>query len=527
MPSFKDVYMMAALQGCRNPKVNGVDPKVSHLDYHWGDFETEEDLAEAELYEYTSGSRQTNEYSSPFRDPESPLDEQDLERFEVRTAQLASCTDDCSCHDADLDLGFVPRTPDIKPMDMSTEHEEEPAFHDNLPPAMLTLANQQELLAAVERLERRVAFLETSMEQNHNSLEQEVLDASEKLSNGIGIIIELLVSGSHQGNSGHLRKTQNSAYGANAHTPNDIKSFPNHRATGTIPENQAASSQPPKSKLSLTEKYTQAWHSGGLILIEHLSEQTPARDIQALFQQFGRITYLELHGADKSRPHIPTRHAYIHYAEYSSALEARRNLHGFPFQNRNLMVFVLSTAVVRGEPGKPYRGSALEILNFNGGSNYAAPGADCFQTENEGLRQLNGEVALMTVSGADCLQVEDLAQKHAVDTSATYSLTPTLTAKTAAASWRRMDVPGAMHGEFVHEDLDEEEIVFKGRDIRNHPIVLDTVDEYDEEEGGVRLDPEEGGDDEDGRVYLPYEYEPADEDEDLEFCVPVQPREFL
>lgn len=485
-----------------------VDLKDSHLDYHWGDFETEEDLAEAELYEYTSGAKQTDEYSSPFRDPESPLDEQDLERFEVRTAQLASCTDDCSCLDMDLDPGAVPKTPDIKPMDTPTEYDDESDFHDRLPPAMLTLASQQELLAAVERLEHRVAFLETSLEQNYNSLEQEVLEASEKLSNGIGVIIELLVSGLHQGNREHLKKPDNPTDGANAHAPNDNKSFTDHRATATISGNQDAASRTPKSKLSLAEKYTQAWHAGGLILVEHLSEQIPARDIHVLFQQFGRITYLELHGADKSKLHIPTRHAYIHYAEYSSALEAQRNLHGFPFQNRNIMVFVLSTAVVRGEPGKPYRGSALEILNFNGGSHYAAPDADCFQVENEELRRLSW----------------NLAQEHAANTSSTYSLRPSLTAKTAAASWRRTDAAMQHHnGESVHKNLDNEEIIFKGKDMRSQPTVLDTIDEYDEEEGGVRLDPK-NGDDGDADVYLPYEY---GEDEDLESCVSVQPREFL
>ncbi|KAL9031779.1 MAG: hypothetical protein Q9196_000206 [Gyalolechia fulgens] len=431
MPSSNYVALPTNALGIR-VESDPLGHKGSHLGYQWGDFETEEDLAEAELYEYASRVGETDEFSSPFRDPQSLLDKWDLGNFDVKAAFLASCTDSCSCRDSGDDPEFVPETPTIMPL---IDYEDEPDLHSSLPPPMMTRVDQQDLLAAIERFERRVAFLETSFEQNQNSLEQNVLEKCENLSNGINRIIELLARGAHEKDIQHLRETDNPTDGAGGTCKPPISL---HTAA-TVPHDQITPPQSPMT-LSPTERYVQSWHAGGLILIEHLSAQTPARDIHALFQTYGRITYLELHGADRSKPHITTRHVYIHYAERSQALEARRNLHGFSFQNRNLMVFVISTAFVRGVPGKPYIGSALEVLNFNGGLNYASLDADCFQVENEGLMLLDGESAPFVKYNRRFPNEEPVRlfygsiNKDDTQISATYSLKPTLTEKTATAS---------------------------------------------------------------------------------------------
>ncbi|KAL9006517.1 MAG: hypothetical protein Q9188_000754 [Gyalolechia gomerana] len=539
MPSFNHVGMLPNALESRASETGTLGLKESHLEYQWGDFETEEDLAEAELYECTSGAKVTDEFSCPFRDPESPLDEWDVDQFNVKTASLASCTDSCSCRDLNDDPEFVPEIPTIRPMESLIAYEDESGSHSSLPPPMMTLADQQDLLAATERLEHKVAFLEASIEQNHNSLEQEMLGKCEKFSDGIEGIVELLVSGLHNLNNEHLTKTDNPTNGADAHLADHSCKPPTFPlTTATAPHDQTTPPQSPKTVLSPIGQYIQSWHLGGLILIEHLSEQTLARDIHALFQPYGRITYLELHGADKSKPHVPTRHAYIHYAERSQALEARRNLHGFRFQNRNLMVFAISTAIVRGEPGKPYMGSALEVLNFNGGSNYASLDADCFQIENEGLMLLDGESPFpkynLEAGNEELVRFSDsVTKKEDAKVQATYSLKPTLTGKTTAASWwRRMDAEADAEAATQYRDGEYidggETILFQGRDVRNHPTILHDIVEYsegeeekeEEEEGGVFLDLEAG-------VFLPLDYDSEDEEEGLEFCIPVQPREFL
>ncbi|KAI4191267.1 MAG: hypothetical protein L6R41_000194 [Letrouitia leprolyta] len=500
----------------------------SHLGYQWGNFETEEDLVLDELYQCTSRAEKTDKFSSPFRDPESPLDELDLEHFNVKTADLASCSDSCSCRDIDEDPKFLPETPTIKPIESLIDYDEDLESHSRLPPPIMTLVEQQELLAAMERLERKVALLEASNEQNHNALEQSLLEKFDKMfSDGINKIIEVIDSGLHKSNDEDPTETEDSIAGAidNSKPP----TFP--LTTGMAPHDQYSPPQSPMTILSPREEYIQFWHSGSLILIEHLSEQAPVRDIHALFQPFGRITYLELHGADKSRPHVPTRHAYIHYAERNQALEARRHLHGFRFQNLTLMVFTISTAIVRGEPGKPYEGSALEVLNFNGGSNYASPDADCFQVANAGLEQLNGEsLPFQTRSEEPARFINVSFQKEDAKAEATYSLKPTLTEKTATASWRRMDHDVSADAHANIEDHDGksvdvdggEAMVFQGRGERNLPTTphITTEGEDDDyEEGGVPLDLEAG-------TYSSY-YNSEDEDEGLEFCTPVQPTEFL
>lgn len=195
------------------------------------------------------------------------------------------------------------------------------------------------------------------------------------------------------------------------------------------------------------------------------------------------------------------------------------------------MVFAVSTAVVRGEPGEPYVGSALEVLNFNGGSNYASPGADCFQVKNAGLEQLNGEPLPFQDRHEQPAHFSDaLFKQEDVRAEATYSLKPTLTEKTAATSWRRTDRDADADtetqdhdGKFIDED---EEIVFRGRGMMRDPLAShdiavdgDEDDEEDAEDGGVPLDLESG-------PYSSY-YDSEDEDAGLEYCTPVEPREFL
>lgn len=177
-----------------------------------------------------------------------------------------------------------------------------------------------------------------------------------------------------------------------------------------------------------TQQYIQAWHNGGLIIVENLSDHARTRDIHALFHSCGTITYLELHGADKSKPHVNSRYAYIHFAEYNQAVTAVQDHHGAYLHDRALMVFLLSTDTVRGEPGVPYLGTALEILNFAGGQNYASPDAD-FHHANEDLQKL-----------LEHLDTTTAPQQQTAMEPSTYSLRPSLTAKTAV-SWRRIDAP--------------------------------------------------------------------------------------
>ena len=486
------------------------DASNSQLAYSWGDLEPEEDFA-ADLTPCTSGATEVGEIPDPFRNPESPLDEWDFEQFEARTAHLASCN----------------ASPTIAPMENPYEVEEWDSQNDR-PPPIMSLSNQQELFATIERLERKMGCIEATMEARYNALEQDLMQECNKISDGIGNVAKLLNTVLHQ------MPTHNLTTGVDAHPApeHEVPAF--NRAVGTNPRDLTASSRPIQAKLSSTEQYIHSWHAGSLVLIENISEATPIRDIHALFQNFGRITYIELHAADKSRPHIAARHAYLHYADVNSAHEARRFLHGFALDKRCLMVFPIPTNVPRGEPGKPYIGPALEVLNFNGGPNFASPEADCFQYDNEGLRQLNGETPIMNpkqqaaVLSADCFQGHEneqqlkfsgrIASENTAKQLATYSLQPNLTHKTAAPSWRRNDglttadaSTEGLHGKFASsEDLGKEAIVFQGRGLQKYPTPLNGINEFDGEDGGV---------------YLPFEYE--DEDRDLFLGHPVQPREFV
>ncbi|KAI4140083.1 MAG: hypothetical protein L6R39_005966 [Caloplaca ligustica] len=454
-------------------------PHVSHLGYSWGDFESREDIAEAELYEATSGSKKRNSFVSRIFNAESPLDQGDYIRSERKTARLASLTDDSSLYDS------IPPTPHLKPIgsprDYSNYHRN-PELSNKLPPLRLNMSNPQDFWTAF-LIDRR------------NLFQEEMVDLYQELSSTIDEIIDKRLS---QGKG--VQRTKKEDPNNDASTP--PQPVPN-RSDYTSGAQTSSAATP---ELSATEKYIQDWHHGGLILVENIPDQTPAREIYALFGQCGDLTYLELHGADKSKPHISVRHAYIHYAEIRQAHEARRLLHGFQMHSKRLMVFNLNSTVVRGVPGKAYVGAALEILNFNGGSNYAAAEADFFQVKDE-------------------LEVAELP---APTKAATYSLKPQLTAKTAATSWRRASVPTDDSGTdtLAHEGTvgesadypqDDEEVVFKGRKTWSRVGKLATVSDCDEDE--------DVDDEEDGGVYLPYE--DTDDEEDFRLYAPVEPREFL
>lgn len=215
MPSFNHIGMFSNSITGQTPETSTLSHEKSHLGYSWGNFETEEDLVQDELYQYTSRPGKPHHSSSPFRDPESPLDESDFEHFKAKTADLASCSDSCSCRDTDDDPNFLPETPIIKPMETLIDYDEDLESHSHLPPPMMTLVEQQELLATMERLERKVAFLEASSEQNYNSLEQLILEKFDTVfSDGINKIIEMIDSGLQKIKDENLTETENTTAGA-------------------------------------------------------------------------------------------------------------------------------------------------------------------------------------------------------------------------------------------------------------------------------------------------------------------------
>lgn len=326
----------------------------------------------------------SSECTSPCRDPESPLSHTDLERFQLRTEELIAGK---GC----------PQAPGVDFDSMASR------------PALPTPLDQESLLTIYQTLEDRLAELEESLEDLFRSYEQEFLDIRQLLTE-VGASITSVNTGSQSSSS--------------ASTEIDIE---NDEVASDLDSLVATEQEVALEALPL-EQYVQNWRNGGLIIVENLSDQARTRDIHPLFQSCGTITYLELHGADKSRPHVNTRHAYIHFAEYSQAAAAHRRYHGFHFQSKSLMVFLLSMSTVRGEPGKPYTGPALEILNFAGGSNYASPQADYLQDANADLRQL-----------LDHLNVSAPLQESESGPN-TYSLKPNLTTKISALSWRRTSV---------------------------------------------------------------------------------------
>ncbi|KAL8734182.1 MAG: hypothetical protein Q9166_001667 [cf. Caloplaca sp. 2 TL-2023] len=326
---------------------------------------------------------------SPCRNLDSPLDQRDLERFEITTAELGASTR----YPDGLGVDSLPSIPRLESLPEHSNyhlHEEALATFLSLTP---TLSDQQWLVAVYRELQEHLARLESSVEDFLRPFEIDLMEIRKQLTK--------------------LGEAINSI-GSESNSTTLTEDFYNGNATDH--ETASAVSQP--------ERYVQNWRRGGLIIVENLSEHARLRDIHALFQSCGSITYLELHGADKSNPHINTRHAYIHFAEYRQAIIAREEYHGFEIQNMALMVFLLDTSTVRGEPGKPYVGDALEILNFSGGPNYASPQADCLQN-NKDL-----ETLLQGLKKAVPLQQP---------AASTYSLQPNLTSKTAS-SWRRTSV---------------------------------------------------------------------------------------
>ncbi|KAI4290041.1 MAG: hypothetical protein L6R35_000684 [Caloplaca aegaea] len=489
--------------------------EFSHLGYAWWDFETEEDLAEAELYNFLSSWKEHDDTFSPLRDPESPFDQGDVQRFEMRTARLANLSDNCS------DSVSTPATPYLQPMVSEDEYDDDDGLSDpesSLPPPLSADSDSQDVDAARDPFAGKNSEFEQMMEDRQNQHEQRVADVIGKL---ISRIDELIAERLPSGESQQMTEAEPYTNSATSHTL--LETYPELASTSHAP-------QIPNPELAAVEKYTQAWHAGGLILVENISDSTPAREIYALFQVCGKITYMELHGPDRSQPHVPTRHAYIHYAEHCEAQEAQRLLHGFHFQDRTLMVFSLRTAAVRGTPGVPYEGSALEVLNFNGGPNYASPEPfwDFYRT-HDGMLQMDHQ--------DEDEDEEDLPMPASPPTTqaGTYSIWPQLTTETSPASWRAANASAA---DAVSEEVvdpfkdkstasvdDNEEIVFfTGRTRWSSRLSsFATASEREEEdEGGVPLvissEIEDGEDEEESNFYLPTGLLSSSDDEEDFFC---------
>ncbi|KAL8763561.1 MAG: hypothetical protein Q9184_000688 [Pyrenodesmia sp. 2 TL-2023] len=524
-----------------------MDSQFSHLEYSWAEFETKEDLAQEQLYEHAFRSTERCESPSPFRNPESPLDDQDFERFERKTAQLASISEES------ISYGSMPPTPKIEPIESpdidNFDHEASDTSTDLPHPVVrFTSSSPERILAAFswlldsvgafeDAIGDRQSYLENEMMDRQVSFERKVMDALGQLTSRIDMLIDERLR------ARQLTKTDTTNGMMDLSRP-EGELYTNDNRASDMPDAQWAPSQLSQTQSPLAEKYIQDWHAGGLLLIENIPQHTPLREIYALFHIHGRITYLELHAADKSKPHIPTRHAYIHYFEHSHALQACRILHHYRLHGNMLMVFNISTSLLKGEPGKPYIGPALEILNFNGGSNYASPEAD-FRQPAEDLLQMEDEqenipiLVLRPTAGTattSSLKPQRTGTPAAATAPATYSLKPQLTGKTAAASWRKPDVPvaaTAMQEREGESDADEA-VVFSGKRKWSGFSTFATVSECDhdsaepeDEDGGVYLasEDEEGEEEEEGSVDLAYME--SDDEEDLRFYAPVQLLEFL
>lgn len=280
-----------------------------------------------------------------------------------------------------------------------------------MPPRLASpiLSNPQPLLALCQGLQKRLAHLEFSKDELVRSFEQDIEEIRE-------LLTELTEAVTRVDEQPPL----------NSH-PCDKVSV----ASGEMIDFEDPATFSPDTTPEANQ-YIQAWHNGGLIIVENLSEYARTRDIHDWFHSCGHITYLELHGADRSKPHVNSRFAYIHFAEYDQAVIAVQNHHGALFQDKLLMVFLLSTDPVRGEPGSPYLGSALEVLNFAGGHNYASPEADFRQDADRHM-----------LAVLDYLDSSVPLSPHSVMEPSTCSLKekkPNPTAKTTA-SWRRLDIP--------------------------------------------------------------------------------------
>ncbi|KAL9024846.1 MAG: hypothetical protein Q9180_007787 [Flavoplaca navasiana] len=275
------------------------------------------------------------EHSSPCRNPESPLDQKSLDRFQNRTTALAAKTG----HFRDPEVNLLTTPPVIESM--------APRL------ASSVLSNPQPLLALCQGLQKRLAHLESSKDELVRCFEQDIEEIRE-------LLTDLTEAVTRVDEQPPLNSPPCEEISVASGEMIDFED-PCTVSPDTTPE---------------AKQYIQAWHNGGLIIVENLSEYARTRDVHDWFHSCGHITYLELHGADRSKPHVNSRFAYIHFAEYDQAVSAVQNHHGALFQDKFLMVFLLSTDPVRGEPGSPYLGSALEVLNFAGGHNYASPKAD-------------------------------------------------------------------------------------------------------------------------------------------------------
>ncbi|KAL9014195.1 MAG: hypothetical protein Q9173_001158 [Seirophora scorigena] len=472
----------------------------SHLHYAWRDFETEEDLAEAELYESISGWVENNDLFSPLRDPESPLDEGDLQRFETRTTRMASLSDNCS------EFASIPPTPYLQPMISEDEYDDYDRLSDllsSLPRPLSAEPGWQGVYTAHNHIAGQCCEFEGMMEDRQIQHEERVADVIGKL---ITRIDELITERLPPSESQQLTEAQ--PY-INSATSRSLWGRPqvNREPTSTF---SAPQTLDPES--TVLEIYTQAWRKGGLILVENIPDPTPARVVHALFQQCGKITYLELHGPNKSGPHVPTRHAYIHYAECGEALGACTLMHGAHLETKTLMVFPLNTGAVRGEPGAPYIGPAIEVLNFNGGPNYASPEAfrDLCQAHEDEDKDTSMPASRPTIQAA------------------TYSIRPQLTAKTAAASWRTSgadmaseEFVGQLPGESANSVEGDEEVVFTGNARRSRLSASATISECEENDvGGVPLASEIEDEEE-------VTEQQSDDGDELPYCVPEETVNFL
>ncbi|KAL8642766.1 MAG: hypothetical protein Q9228_000557 [Teloschistes exilis] len=324
-------------------------PTGAHLGYNWGDFETEEDLVEGELYE-------------------------------------------CICQDMEKDREDALDGPsDWTPTTSASEWWNQ----DEVTVSPSTQDSDSFGDPVFNAVDARLSCLAEICDEILGSIQRE-----------IGGMRELLMD-----RKAHIEQLPDLAIQEDVEecTGEEDEAFDNDLYEATPLE--------PLRSMAIADRYIEDWHNGGLILVENISDQVGVHDIHTAFHACGEITYIELHGPNASGPHIATRYAYVHFARPTQATKARHYYHGFDFMDKTLMVFLLGTSHVRGQPGVPYVGTALEILNFNGGQNYKAGGFD------------SSEVA---VSGA-----------KATEQPATCSPKPKLTIQTGVSCWRPMVAPKA------------------------------------------------------------------------------------
>ncbi|KAI4203178.1 MAG: hypothetical protein LQ350_002054 [Teloschistes chrysophthalmus] len=324
-------------------------PTGAHLGYNWGDFETEEDLVEDELYECIRQDM-----------------ENDREDASGSSSDLTPTTSASEWWNED-EVSNSPSSP------------ESDRFRDPI----------------VEAVDARLSCLAEIADEILGSIQREIRGMRELIDD----------------RKAHIQQLPDFA------SEEDVGGCPSEEDEAFDDDLYDATPLAPSRSMTIADRYTEEWHNGGLILVENISDQAGAHDVHAAFHACGEITYVELHGPNASGPHIATRYAYVHFAQPTHATKARHYYHGFEFMDKTLMVFLLSTSHVRGEPGVPYVGTALEILNFNGGQNYKAG------------EPASSEAA---VSGA-----------KATKQPATRSPKPKLTTQTDFSSWRPMVMPKA------------------------------------------------------------------------------------